>query len=381
MLSSPIQRTEAELSPSREFGSKIRDVRTVLLSVPLTPPIADSTHELRCVQWIIVELETSDGQISHSLMLTFGYGPELLQRIVDCELKRVIVGRDARDIAGIWRACYSHCEYIGQSGIAAWGIAAIEIALWDWLGKTLRVPVCQLFGACREAVPIYGSGGWLSYSTEELLAEVNGYLQRGFTAVKIKVGSPNITRDVERVRDVRKLIGDRVRLMVDANQAWSPLQAITFARQVADQNLFWLEEPISKDDIDGYCRVASTIDIPIATGEREYSLDAFRDLLVHQAASILQPDALRIGGLSQCMKVAHLAYAFGRPVAPHFYKEIDVHVVAAVPNGLYLEYFSWLDELLITPLRVANGLASVPKHPGLGLQLKPEAMREYQVRA
>lgn len=361
-------------------GAKIRDVRTMLLSVPLDPPLSDSTHVLDCVQWIVVELETEDGRTGRSLMLTFDYGPTLLQRIVDNELKRVVVGRDARDIAGTWHACYSYCEYIGQSGVAAWGIAAIEIALWDWLGKALEVPVCQLFGGYRETIPAYGSGGWLSYNTEQLLAEVSGYLQRGFRAVKMKVGSADIRRDVQRVREVRKLIGGEIRLMVDANQAWSPTQAIDFARKIADQDIFWFEEPVSRIDLDGYCRVASTIDIPIATGEREYEIGAFRDVLVRGGASILQPDALRIGGLSQCLKVAHLAEAFGRPIALHFYKEIDIHVLAAVSNGLYLEYFGWLDELLIAPLRVADGMASVPKEPGLGLELKPEALREYRAR-
>jgi L-alanine-DL-glutamate epimerase-like enolase superfamily enzyme len=379
-ISDFVKKTEVALHPGDQSGTKICDVRTVLLSVPLDRPISDSTHELRCVQWILVELETEDGRTGHSLMLTFDYGPTLLQRIVDSELKRVVVGRDARDIAGTWQACYSHCEYIGQSGVAAWGIAAIEIALWDWVGKALGAPVCQLFGACRETIPAYGSGGWLSYSTEQLLTEVSGYLQRGFGAVKIKVGSPDIKRDVQRVREVRKLIGGEVRLMIDANQAWSPTQAIDFARKIADQDIFWFEEPVSRADFDGYCRVASSIDIPIATGEREYAVGAFRDLLVHRGASILQPDVLRIGGLGQCLKVAHLADAFERPIAPHFYKEIDIHVLAAVRNGLYLEYFGWLDELLITPLRVENGVAFVPKEPGLGLEVKPEAVREYQVR-
>ena len=358
---------------------KIRDVCTTLLSVPLDRPIADSTHVLNRIQWIVVEIITNQGLIGNSFMLTFDYGPDALQGIVETELKKVVVGRDARDISGIWQACYSHCEYIGQTGLAAWGIAAIEIALWDLLGKESGLPVCRLMGSCREKVPIYGSGGWLSYSIDELLAEVDAYLRRGFTAVKMKVGSADLKRDVERVREVRKLIGDGVRLMVDANQAWTAHQAIGFARQVEEQDIFWLEEPVSKNDLDGYCRVASSTDIPVATGEREYSLGAFRDFLVHQGATILQPDTLRIGGFGQCLKVAHLADAFERPVAPHFYKEIDIHMMATVRNGLYLEYVGWLDDLLVNPLQVANGMAIVPTEPGMSLEFKPEALWEYRV--
>lgn len=358
---------------------KIQDVRTTRLSVPFRPPIADSTHRLDRIQWILVDVVTDEGMVGNSYMLTFDYGPELLQAIVDVELKKVILGKDARDIAGIWALCHAHSEYIGQSGLAAWGIAAIDIALWDLLGKSLNVPVCQLLGSRRTEVPAYGSGGWLSYSMDELLAEVSSYTQRGFTMVKIKVGSHDANRDVERVRAVRKTIGDGVRLMVDANQAWSSHEAIAFARQVRDENIFWFEEPVNKDDLDGYAHVASSIDIPIAAGEREFSLDAFRELLVRKGAAIVQPDALRIGGLTQYMKLVHLAEAFHRLIAPHFYKEIDIHVLAAIHNGLFLEYFPWLDPLLVHPIAVSEGMASVPQRPGLGIEFKPDAIQEYKV--
>jgi L-alanine-DL-glutamate epimerase-like enolase superfamily enzyme len=358
---------------------KIRDIRTTRLSVPLNPPLADSTHVLDRIQWILVDIETDEGLVGSSYMLTFDYGAELLQAIIDIELKKVILGKDPRDITGIWHMCHAHSEYIGQSGLAAWGIGGIDIALWDLLGKYLKVPVCQLLGSNRAEVPAYGSGGWLSYSMDELLAEVNAYVQRGFKMVKMKVGSSDLTHDVERVRAVRKLVGEKVRLMVDANQAWSPHQAIAFARQVQDQDIFWFEEPVSKDDLDGYCKVASTIDIPVATGEREFSLSAFRDFLVRKGAAIIQPDALRIGGLTPYMKVVHMAEAFNQFVAPHFYKEIDIHVLAAIRNGLALEYFSWLDPLLVNPIEISDGMALVPQRPGLGLEFKPEAVKEFEV--
>jgi L-alanine-DL-glutamate epimerase-like enolase superfamily enzyme len=359
---------------------KIKDIQTTLLSVPLNPPIADSTHVLKHIQWIAVQVLTDEGLQGNSLMLTFDYGPELLRRVVDAELKKLLLGQDPQNISGIWKMCHSHCEYVGQTGVAAWGIAAIDIALWDLLGKRLGVPVYRLFGANRAEVPLYGSGGWLSHSLDELQAEVTSYVRRGFTMVKMKVGRSDIPQDVERVRAVREAIGDNIGLMVDANQAWTPQQAVNFARQVEDLNLLWFEERIAKDDLSGYCYVAVHTNIPIATGEREYSLDAFREFLTRSSASILQPDALRIGGLSQSMKVAHLAEAYHRSVAPHFYKEIDVHILAAINNGLYLEYFPWLDNLLAHPLNVVNGMAQAPTQPGMSLEFKPEAIREFQVR-
>jgi L-alanine-DL-glutamate epimerase-like enolase superfamily enzyme len=358
---------------------RIKDIQTTLLSVPLNPPLADSTHVLKHIQWIVVDVFTDEGLQGNSLMLTFDYGPELLRTIVDVELRKLLVGQDPQDISGIWQMCHSHCEYIGQTGVAAWGIAAIDIALWDLLGKRLGVPVCQVFGSNRFQVPVYGSGGWLSYGLDELLAEVTGYVRRGFTMVKMKVGRSDIRQDVERVRAVRNAIGNRIGLMVDANQAWTPQQAVAFARQVEELDILWFEEPVAKDDLEGYCWVAANANIPIATGEREYSLDAFREFLRRRGASILQADTLRIGGLSQSLKVAHLAEAYHRSVAPHFYKEIDVHVLAAINNGLFLEYFSWLDDLLVHPLEVVNGMAKVPTRPGMSLEFKPEAIREYRV--
>jgi L-alanine-DL-glutamate epimerase-like enolase superfamily enzyme len=313
-------------------------------------------------------------------MLTFDYGPELLKGIVDHELRAVAIGMDAHFIGAVWEACWNQVEYIGQTGVAAWGIAAIDIALWDILGKSQCCPVYKLLGACRDSVPIYGSGGWLSYSTDQLLEEVTSYVKRGFKAVKMKVGGKDKARDIERVKAVREAIGTDVLLMVDANQSWSPHEAIEFSRKIRDFDIFWLEEPISKDDIDGYARVASSIDMPIATGEREYSMRAFRELLQRGAISIVQPDALRFGGISGCVKLAHLAEAYNAQVAPHFYKEIDFHLVASARNGTFIEYFPWLDDLLVNPLRISSGMAKAPSNPGLGLEFKPEAIREYQVK-
>ena len=358
---------------------KIADVRTKWLAIPLKTPLADSTHRLDKIEWILVEVLTDQGITGHSCMLTFDFGPQLLKGIIDHELKRVAVGMDAHLIGAVWEACWNQVEYIGQSGLAAWGISAIDIALWDIAGKTLGCPVYKLLGAYRESVPVYGSGGWLSYSPDQLLEEVTSYVKRGFRAVKIKVGSKDKARDVERVKAVREAIGAEVKLMVDANQSWVPHAAIEVSRLIRDFDIFWLEEPVSKDDIDGYAHVASNVEIPIASGEREYSIRAFRELLQRRAISVVQPDALRFGGISGCHKLVHLAEAYNAQVAPHFYKEIDVHLVASARNGTFIEYFPWLDDLLVHPLVVSSGMAMAPSHPGVGLEFKADAVREYGV--
>ena len=358
---------------------QITDVKTTWLSLPLSSNLADSTHVLDRIEWILVDVVTDEGHTGHAHMLTFDYGPELLKGIVDTELKDLVVGQNPLLIEKIRGDCLKQVEYIGHSGVAAWGVAAIDIALWDILGKHLNSPVAFLLGACRDSVPIYGSGGWLSYSMDQLLEEVTSYARRGFKGVKMKVGSGNMKQDVERVKAVRKAIGDDLIMMVDANQGWNTHEARQFYRQVQDCNIFWFEEPIPKDDWDGYANLANALDIPLATGEREYSLSNFREMLTRRAASVIQPDALRIGGITQWMKLARLCEAFGVRVASHFYKEIDVHCLAACPNALFLEYFPWLDALLVHPLEISAGVAKVPARPGLGIEIKPEAIQEFRV--
>jgi L-alanine-DL-glutamate epimerase-like enolase superfamily enzyme len=358
---------------------KIKDVATTWLSIPLNPPLSDSTHVLDKIEWILVDVITDQGLIGHAHMLTFDYAPELLKGVVDKELKKLVIGMDALFIAKVREACWERVEYIGQQGVAAWGMAAIDIALWDILGKYLGCPVYKLLGAYRDKVPIYASGGWLSYSTDQLLGEMECYVRQGFKGVKMKVGSPDPRRDFERVKAVRQALGGDILLMIDANQAWRVHEALEFSRKIRDYNIFWLEEPLSKDDLGGYARLGASIDIPIACGEREYSIGAFRELLKRSAISVVQPDVLRIGGITQFVKLAHLAESFNVRVASHFYKEIDIHLLASMPNGLFLEYFPWLDSFLVKPLQIENGMAKVPNEPGLSIEFRPEAIRESKV--
>jgi L-alanine-DL-glutamate epimerase-like enolase superfamily enzyme len=359
---------------------KIRDVQTTRLSMPLSEPLADSTHTLPSIDWILVDVHTNNGLTGHAHMLSFHYGLELLAGVVNHELKDVIIGMNPTLIEKVWQACWNRVEYIGQTGVAAWGIAAIDIALWDILGKSLNCPVHKLLGAGQEDVPIYGSGGWLSYSLEQLVQEVRNYVERGFTGVKIKVGGRLPERDAVRVRAVREAIGPNIQLMIDANQAWTVRQVLEFSREVEDCNIFWFEEPIPKDDLDGYATLAGKLPFPVAAGEREYSLQVFHSLLERRALPIVQPDVLRLGGISRSLRLAHLAEIFNARVASHFYKEIDIHWMAAAPNGLFLEHLPWLDPLLVHPLKISNGLAKLPTQPGLSIEIQPEAVQEYRVK-
>jgi len=357
---------------------KIHDVRSDWLRIPLPEPIADASHTLRFIDLILVEIHAGD-HIGSSYMLSFDYAPSLLKGIVDHELRRHVLDQPADAIRAIFERNLAACEYIGQEGLAMWGIAAIDVALWDLLARRLGVPSAVLFGNNTAAVPVYGSGGWLSYSDEQLTDEITRYLNRGLHAVKMKIGGDE-DRDVERVHAVRRLIGPQRKLMVDANQALTLEKAIRLARRLEDCRLEWFEEPFPKHDIESYLQLAQRTEIPLAAGEREFGVQPFRRLIAARAISVVQPDLLRVGGVTGWRQVAALAEANLLRVAPHFYREHDLHLAAACPNIIAIESFDWLDPILEFPFEIRDGLAHISNRPGFAATFKPEALREYRHR-
>jgi L-alanine-DL-glutamate epimerase-like enolase superfamily enzyme len=359
---------------------KIDDIRTRWLRVPLDAPIADSTHVLRYIDWILVEVRAGD-HTGLCAMLSFDYAPALLRGIVDWELRRHLLGRDADDIRAIHETNLRETEYVGRSGLAMWGTSAIDTALWDLLARRLGVPVSLLFGRSAPSVPVYGSGGWISWSDEQLADSIGRYLRRGFRAVKIKIGGPSEDWDVARVCGVRQLIGPDVDLAVDCNQGLTLERALRTARRLESCRLLWIEEPFPRDDVESYCRLAASTETPLAAGEREFGLEGFRRLVASRAISIVQPDLLRVGGVTGWRLAAGLAEANLLRVAPHFYKEYDVHLAASLSNLVAIESFDWIDPLLVAPIEIAAGRAVVPGRPGFGVEFRADAIREYDVGA
>ncbi|MFN7998070.1 MAG: mandelate racemase/muconate lactonizing enzyme family protein [Bryobacteraceae bacterium] len=358
---------------------KIEDIRTDWLRVPITPPIADSTHVLNFMDLIVVEVRAGD-YTGCSYMLSFDYAPGLLKGIVDQELKRFLIGCPADDIRAVYERNLNATEYIGREGLAMWGTSAIDVALWDLLGNRLGVPAAVLFGRQHRAVPVYGSGGWISYSDEQLSDEVTRYISRGFGGVKLKVGGPSEDRDVERIKAVRKAVGPGPKLMVDANQGLTLERALRLVRRVEDCRLEWLEEPFPKIDLESYTRLAAATEIPLAAGEREFGVEPFRRMANARSVAVIQPDLMRAGGVTGWRLIAGLAEAHLLRVAPHFYREHDVHLAAAQPNLVAIESFDWLDGIVECPFEVREGKAVVPDRPGFGVRFRPDAVREYRVR-
>jgi L-alanine-DL-glutamate epimerase-like enolase superfamily enzyme len=270
-------------------------------------------------------------------------------------------------------------EYFGNNGINKWARAAVNIAMWDAWGKYLNQPVGKLLGTWQDKCNIYGSGGWISYSIDELLEEVSGYADRGFKAVKIKVGSENWKTDLERLKAVRNTIGDTVDIMMDANQGMSVPQAVQLSRAAQDLNIFWFEEPVHHQDFEGYRSIKQQTGISLAMGEREYDSLALKQLLQRNAIDIWQPDILRIGSVEEWRESAALANSFHIPVLPHYYKDYDVPLVCSIPNGVGVESFDWIDPLIDNPMLVKDGFAYPHQKPGWGFSFLDEFLTEISL--
>ena len=262
----------------------------------------------------------------------------------------------------------------------------MDIALWDIKGKVADRPVYKLLGGFADRVPVYIAGGYYEEGKglEELAAEMEESVSMGARAIKMKIGGAPINEDVERVRVVREAVGPDVKLMVDANCAYRYYEAIEIARKMEQYDISWFEEPVNPDDYEGHRLISRATTIPIATGENEYTRYGFRDLIKDRCAAILQPDALIMGGVTEYMKVAALAQAHDLPVAPHGSQDVHVHLVAAVPNGLTVEYYRgstdpmW-DKMFKYPLQVDDGFVSPPDRPGMGIEPNDEALAPYRV--
>lgn len=326
-------------------------------------PVRDALQILPGTGNVEVAIET-DGGICGIGDCYFGRiagAPDALAAVIEHELKPLVIGTSAAEVRSTHQAMLRETEYHGSCGLAMLGIAAIDTALWDCLGKSLGVPCWQLWGRVHDRIPAYAMVGWLNYDDAEVQRICAQAVQQGFRAVKIKVGYPTLAQDIKRVKTVREAIGSDVRLMVDANQSLTATEAIQRGRAFEDLGCFWWEEPIPADDIDGYAELAHALDIPIATGENLYSTHDFARFLKRDAVDIIQPDLRRAGGPAALLDIGRMADAFRRPYASHGGGPVQLNIMACLPNAMYLETG------LLNPgskLRLVDGCAMVPSGPG-----------------
>ncbi len=319
--------------------------------------------------------------------LGIGQSSPGVREVVERGLKDLLVGQDPFDIERLWNDMFWRVRGYGRKGVAFCALSAVDIGLWDLKAKALGLPLYRLLGAFRESVPVYGSGGWTNFSERELIEEAAAWVEQGVSRIKMKVGKDfgqAEREDIQRVTAVRRALGDDAGIYIDANNGYYPKQAIYMGREFERLQVGWFEEPLIADDIDGLARVAAALDVPVATGEHEYTKHGFRDLIARGGADIVQPDVGRVGGVTEWMKVAHMAHAFDLPVAPHAVQLVHLHLACATPNLKVVEYMNvalegdrvWYTEF---PEQSGGMWSPYPDKHGLGLELDPRAVEEFSV--
>lgn len=356
--------------------------RTDAYLIDLEPETArtDAIQAFVKQETIFVEIETDGGTHGTGYAYTIGTGGRAVLQLLREDLLHRLVGRDAREVEALWQELFwaTHGTVVGA--ITSLALAAIDTALWDIRCKAAGQPLWLLAGGARQRVPLYDTeGGWLQLSTDELVAGAKRSVARGWPGVKIKVGKPHASEDLERLRAVREAVGPEVHLMVDANQSMTWPEAKRRAHLFEELDLFWFEEPLPAEDISGHALLAASTSLPIAVGESLYSISHFREYLAAGAAGIVQVDVARIGGITPWLKTAHLAEAFNVKVAPHFLMELHVSLAAAIPNALYVEHIPQLRSITTRDIEIVDGHAIAPSEPGIGIAWDRDAIDRLRI--
>jgi L-alanine-DL-glutamate epimerase-like enolase superfamily enzyme len=358
---------------------KIERIETALYRLPLTP-MGDAGHGAIDAEELITLTLSAEGLEGHGYAYTIGRGGHAIKCLIDRDITPLLLGQDAGDIQGIWDLLWQRLLYVGRGGLAAFAVAAVDIALWDLRGLRQGEPLYALLGAQAREIPAYGSGVDLPLPLEELLAQTERFMERGFPGVKVKIGRPDPADDERRVGAVRELIGPDVDLLVDANMSFGGEQALERARRLERFRLYWYEEPLVPEDVRGHARLARELEVPIAVGESLHSPYEFQRYVDEGAAQVLQIDPVTNGGITASLKALRMADDAGLMTSSHYTDELSAHLLCASARPIYLEKHAFaLDPYLHEPQRVVNGQVRPTEAPGTGLRFDVEALRPYHV--
>jgi L-alanine-DL-glutamate epimerase-like enolase superfamily enzyme len=360
---------------------KITHVRTAIVRLPAEEPLAGGpTHAGTTRDFVTLRLGTDQG--IEGIGVTFFGGPLIgvLKAAVDA-LAALAVGEDPMRTEAVVDKLRAASGWCGPGGISTLALSPIDIALWDIKGKAFGLPVSTLAGGHRDRVPTYASGALMrDFSLDHVAKAASVLVEKGFRQMKTQLalpGEPSPDREVERIRVIRESIGPDIDLMCDINQRWDVRQAIAIGSRIEQYHLFWLEDVVAHHDYSGMARVAAALATPVAGGEYVYGSPPFRHMLEARSVDIVMIDLLRAGGITQWLKIAGMAEAFNLPVVSHLLPEINVHLIAAIPHGLTVEYMPWSGRLFKEVPVPEHGQLRVPNKPGLGLEFDEEVIKRY----
>lgn len=361
----------------------IARIETCRLRLPFVEPPATGFLPLSHRELLIVEVVLTSGHRGMGYLQPLIGGLRTLECCVQEMLAPLIVGEALQDddgrprVAALWQRLWSGTYIQGRMGISVMAQSAIDIALWDAYGKVVGKPLYELWGGSARKLPIYGSGCFRGLGQDGMISKAQGYVQQGFEAIKMQVAhtfTPG--EDVANVAAMRQRLGPDVGIMVDVNQGWDVDTAIATGRNLQPFDLLWLEEPVIAHDFAGYHAVARAVDIPIVGGENHFTHYDLMPFFESGLVPILQPDVMRGGYTDLLESAAHGARA-GISIAPHLFHELMSHLLAAIPNGSWLEYMGWQDDLWVDPLVPVDGFVTPPDRPGHGLCFRPGLVSKY----
>jgi L-alanine-DL-glutamate epimerase-like enolase superfamily enzyme len=372
---------------------RITQLESQVLRIPLTRPItsptqggpgalgADRGARLDHIFLLVVHVDTDAGHRGLGFAYTLQGGGRALKVIADDDIAPLLAGEDPLDHERLGQKVYWRLQTIGRRGLVAMVYSAVDLALWDIKGKAAGMPLYKLLGGARESAPVYGSDtGWLWMSPEEIIEASKPYIDQGMLGIKLKVGGGNLENDAQRVLKVREAFGENTWLAVDANQRLDYIKALDLGRFLQEEVVVdWFEEPISCEDVEGHVRLAERLEMPIALGETLFGRDEFLHYLEVGGLDVVQPDVTRIGGLTECLKIVALAEQYHRPVAPHLMPEVAVHLACGLPQVQIVEWMPWLTPAFVEVPAIVKGKIVPPQRPGLGLEIRPDAVEKYRL--
>ena len=382
---------------------KITKIEVIPLSYPLERPIMDSRLRYEKRDVLLIQVETDAGIIGIGESAVHGNAIAIVATAVK-ELASCIEGENPFYIERIWEKLYQRSMQYGRRGISIMALSGIDIAFWDIIGQAAGLPLYKVLGGFRNEIPAYASGGFYAEgkNIEKLSEEMHSYIDQGFLAVKMKIGrkpSPllpeykvcytSLEEDLARVKAVRKVIGEKITLMLDANNAWDVKTAIRVIRELKGFNPYFIEEPLPTDDIEGSAVVTHAVDVPVAGYETAYTRFEFQKLIEQRAVDIVQPDVSWVGGITEARKIAAIAAAHNIPCIPHSFSSAvnlvaTLHFLASIPNSRYIEFDQnpnpLRTELLTEPLWIdSSGALQVPDEPGLGIRLNQNTLNQFRI--
>jgi mandelate racemase len=367
------------MTPSVLPRLTIRGVRTVPVDVPMTFVLGTSAAAIRSAPLLLVDLETEEGVTGRTYLFCYRpSGARAIANILDDAVALVKGQRVAPvDIAA---ALGRRFALIGVTGVVRMALSGLDMALWDALAIAAGLPLATMLGSAPRPVRAYNSSGLGLMASEAAADEADKLAQRGFKALKLRLGHASLDEDLAVTRAVRRRLPDEIALMVDYNQALTVAEALRRGRALQDEGVYWLEEPIRHDDYPGNAAIARELALPLQIGENFDGPKAMAEALAANACDYVMPDLARIGGVTGWMQAAGIAAARGIEMSSHLFPEVSAHCLAATPTGHWLEYVDWADAVVQEPLRIEDGHAVIPDRPGCGLAWDEKAVERYRVR-